>query len=356
MILVTGATGFVGQKIMQMCKDTVACPSLRGANEEEIRRIVEESGADVIVHTAAISDIGACQANPEASYLANVQIPIWLAKASKNAKLICFSSDQVYSALDEEGPYTEDRVKAGNLYAEHKLEMEQRVLDIDPDAVMYLVNGLSFDAKWECPYEGHQVFDRSFTTENGEKRTVSMMYSEEGQYLKTEKASGFLKYYEGRRYAFAALLPEEGTTVAELVSSLDGTILREVLTDPQEITVHTGVPKFETGSDTELKDVLTEMGMTDAFDSRVADFSRMGSTTDGTNLCIGRVIHKTVITVAEEGTKAGAATMVEMRAEGAAEIQEEIRVVTLDRPFLYMIVDTENMEPVFIGAFLDPQV
>ena len=96
--------------------------------------------------------------------------------------------------------------------------------------------------------------------------------------------------------------------------------------------------------------------MTDAFDSMVADFSRMGSTIDGTNLCIGRVIHKTVITVAEEGTKAGAATMVEMRAEGAAEIQEEIRVVTLDRPFLYMIVDTENMEPVFIGAFLDPQV
>ena len=136
MILVTGATGFVGQKIMQMCSDTVACPSLRGANEEQIRRIVEESGADVIVHTAAISDIGACQANPEASYLANVQIPIWLAKAAKNAKLICFSSDQVYSALDEEGPYTEERVKAGNLYAEHKLEMEQRVLDIDPDAVM----------------------------------------------------------------------------------------------------------------------------------------------------------------------------------------------------------------------------
>jgi len=97
------------------------------------------------------------------------------------------------------------------------------------------------------------------------------------------------------------------------------------------------------------------MGMTDAFDSRTADFSRMGSTNDGTNLCIGRVIHKTVITVAEEGTKAGAATMVEMRAEGAAEVLEESRTVTLDWPFLYMIVDTEHMEPVFIGTLLDPQ-
>ncbi len=136
MILVTGASGFVGGKIMQMCKDTVACPSLRGLSEDEIKRIVEESQADVIIHTAAISDIGTCQANPEASYLANVQIPVYLAKAAKNRKLICFSSDQVYSGLDEEGPYTEEFVKPDNLYAEHKLEMEERVLDIAPQAVM----------------------------------------------------------------------------------------------------------------------------------------------------------------------------------------------------------------------------
>lgn len=136
MILVTGANGFVGNKIMQMCKDTVACPSLREVSEDKIKCIVEESGADTIIHTAAISDIGACQADPEASYFANVQIPVYLAKAAKNAKLICFSSDQVYSGTDGDGPYSEDMVKPNNIYAEHKLEMEQRVLDIEPEAVM----------------------------------------------------------------------------------------------------------------------------------------------------------------------------------------------------------------------------
>ncbi|MDE7341571.1 MAG: sugar nucleotide-binding protein [Lachnospiraceae bacterium] len=136
MILVTGANGFVGNKIMQMCKDTTVCPSLRGKSEDEVRHLVEESGADTIIHTAAISDIGTCQINPEASHIANVQIPVYLAKAAQNAKLICFSSDQVYSGSDEEGPYSEDMIKPDNIYAEHKLEMEQRVLDITPDAVM----------------------------------------------------------------------------------------------------------------------------------------------------------------------------------------------------------------------------
>ena len=136
MILVTGTTGFVGQKILQLCEGTVACPSLRNMSEEDVLRIVEECGADTIIHTAAISDIGACAADPEASYHANVQLPVYLAKAARGAKLICFSSDQVYSGMEEDGPYTEDAVKPGNLYAQQKLEMEQRVLDVAPDAVM----------------------------------------------------------------------------------------------------------------------------------------------------------------------------------------------------------------------------
>lgn len=77
-----------------------------------------------------------CEENPKASYLANVEIPMYLARASKERKLICFSSDQVYSGCEEIGPYLEEKAKPANTYAKHKLEMEQRVLDIQPSAVM----------------------------------------------------------------------------------------------------------------------------------------------------------------------------------------------------------------------------
>lgn len=163
MILITGATGFVGNKLMQSLKDAVAAPSLRNATLGDIKRIVEESRADVIIHTAAISDIGVCEENPEASHLANVEIPTYLAKASKGRKLICFSSDQVYSGCKEAGPYSEETVSPGNIYAAHKIEMEQRVLDIEPTAVM-------LRAEWM--YDMHASKGNYFTNMLNEEKEV----------------------------------------------------------------------------------------------------------------------------------------------------------------------------------------
>ena len=102
-ILITGAHGFVGNRLMQDLDDTVAAPSMRSMSEEQIRNMIEKSRADVIIHTAAISDVGTCEKNPGASYEANVRLPLFLAKAAKEQKLICFSSDQVYRGCAGEG-------------------------------------------------------------------------------------------------------------------------------------------------------------------------------------------------------------------------------------------------------------
>lgn len=135
-ILVTGPRGFVGSRIMKQYPDAFAAPSLKNASEETVRQLLESVRPDVIIHTAAISDIGTCERNPEASYQANVVLPTLLAKYNGGAKTVLFSSDQVYSGCAEPGPYTEAIVCPGNLYARHKLEMENRVLDIDPNAVL----------------------------------------------------------------------------------------------------------------------------------------------------------------------------------------------------------------------------
>ena len=261
-----------------------------------------------------------------------------------------YYGSSIYKAAFDEGT----RNDINNWVKEHTDEMIPEILDEIPDeAIMYLVNALAFEAQWDDVYDEFQVRDGIFTKEDGTKQDVEMMHADEYKYLSDDLATGFIKYYEGRKYAFAALLPNEGVTVQQYVDSLTGSHLQKMLADPEEIQVFTCIPKFESEYDIEMSEVLQEMGMTDAFDWRVADFSRLGTyNVDGMNICISRVLHKTFISVAEQGTKAGAATAVEMVAEGAAEIQE-YREVVLDRPFVYMLIDCETNFPFFIGTMMD---
>lgn len=247
-------------------------------------------------------------------------------------------------------------VKEINLWVSQKTEeMIPEILDEIPnEAVMYLVNALAFEAEWSSIYKEHQVRERIFTTEDGVERNVELMYGNEYTYLKDEHATGFLKYYKGGKYAFVALLPKEGVSVAEYVATLNGEDLQNMFENATEEEVYTAIPKFETEYNVELSQVLADMGMPNAFDVDRADFSRLGQDTRPEwNIYISRVLHKTYIQVGEQGTKAGAATVVEMAAGGSGGPVEEPKEVILDRPFVYMLIDAENKLPFFIGTLMD---
>ena len=258
-----------------------------------------------------------------------------------------------YDADIYRAPFDDDTCKDINKWVKDNTDgMIKNILDqIPKEAVMYLINALAFDAEWQDIYFESQVREGEFTTENGEKRNVDMMYSEENKYLEDKHATGFIKYYKDRKYAFAALLPKEGTTVSEYIASLDGEHLNNLLTNAKSAFVNTSIPKFETEYDVEMSAVLSGMGMPDAFSGATADFSKLGHSTAG-NIFINRVLHKTFISVDERGTKAGAATVVEMNDECAL-IIEDPKQVFLDRPFVYMLIDCETNQPFFIGTMMD---
>ena len=143
-LLVSGAGGFVGARIMtQLAGRYELCAFPKGmpaaADEQTVADWVRREQPDVIVHTAALSDTGYSEKHPDESYRANVLLPCWMAAAAQKsgARLVAFSSDQVYTGLTEHGPFDEDTpLSPANVYGRHKQEMEQRVLDILPDAVL----------------------------------------------------------------------------------------------------------------------------------------------------------------------------------------------------------------------------
>jgi len=254
-----------------------------------------------------------------------------------------------YDAAVYSAPFDKATIKEINRWVEeHTGGMIRGALqEIPKDTVMYLLNALAFDAEWERIYQKQRISKGNFICEDGTEQKAELMHSEEYTYLEDELATGFLKYYKDKAYAFVALLPNEGISVENYVNSLAGEGLQEMLSAPQEERVTAAIPKFEAEFDVALTEILREMGMVDACSPGKADFSGLG-TYEGANLYI-KVGHKTRIRVDERGTQAGAVTIVEpTKTEAPAEQKE----VILNRPFVYLLIDCQANLPLFMGTMM----
>lgn len=215
----------------------------------------------------------------------------------------------------------------------------------DRDAVMMLINAVAFEAKWETPYTNDDIEKLEFNSYSGKSKKTEFMCSTESVYLSDSDAVGFMKPYKNGRFAFAALLPDEDVNIDDYIASLSGEKLMKIFSSAKKNEeVDVKMPKFKAEYSTQLIDTLKKMGIEDAFDRKSADFSSLIDKNDGAY--IGTVMHKTFIEVDQEGTRAAAATLV-----GISKMSmPAINPVCLNRPFVYMIVDTETNLPLFIGV------
>ena len=139
--------------------------------------------------------------------------------------------------------------------------------------------------------------------------------------------------------------------IYDYIAGMTSERLTSVLANSILCDVNAVLPKFSYDYAIEMSKVLTEMGIVSAFGEN-ADFSALGSSSVDGPIHIEKVLHKSFITVDTFGTKAGAATSTGMEVEGAP---TDPKNVTLDRPFVYMIIDAETNLPIFIGAVTDIQ-
>ncbi|MBR6394323.1 MAG: serine protease [Ruminococcus sp.] len=221
--------------------------------------------------------------------------------------------------------------------------------ELSESTVMCLVNAVTFDADWISPFD--PAWDGTFVNANGENEKAKMMTSDESYYITDGKAQGFMKMYEGRKYAFAALLPDEGVDLNDYISGLTAESLNKTLSNPEtEGGVHITLPKFKYDFEIHMNDLLKDMGMNAAFDDTLSDFSKMVSN-GGDDIYISDVLQKTHIEVDEKGTRAAAATSVTCDVKALPPSKE----IKFDRPFMYCIIDTETSIPVFIGTVMTLQ-
>lgn len=215
--------------------------------------------------------------------------------------------------------------------------------ELSPDCVAVLVNTILFEGKWAKEFSGSMRSE--FHGKSGDKKTEFISGKAE-VYLESSKGKGFAKYYDGGDFAFVALLPgDENVSMADFVKDLKPSEFEEFYKSGKE-EVKVVMPSFESRFKVKAPEILQELGMTDAFDPAKADFGSIGE-----GLFIDDVIQETYIKVDKEGTEAAAASAVIMSKNAVSDRPEKI--VKLDRPFVYAIVDRDSGTPVFIGHLQD---
>jgi dTDP-4-dehydrorhamnose reductase len=108
---------------------------------DSVARVLEETEARVVVHTAGMTNVEDCEAKPERAHHVNIELAENVARACSRvgAQLAHISTDHLFSQAKT--PATEsDPVSPTNTYGRTKAEAEQRVLDANPEALVVRTN------------------------------------------------------------------------------------------------------------------------------------------------------------------------------------------------------------------------
>ena len=214
---------------------------------------------------------------------------------------------------------------------------------------LVLANAVYFNAAWQMPFDEDFTEDAPFTTTSGFEVAVPFMHDESHyRYTAGPCYQAVELAYANSSMAMTIVLPASGAFDA-VEAGLDAYGLSEISQSMDRELVSLALPKFSFRSAFLLGETLSGMGMPLAFGDD-ADFSGI----DGTDaFFIGNVIHEAFIAVDERGTEAAAATAVIMA--GGAPMEPPVPFeFTADRPFLFLIRDTETGTILFMGRVMDP--
>jgi serpin B len=217
------------------------------------------------------------------------------------------------------------------------------------DSRLVLTNAIYLNAPWRHRFDPKATKPGDFTRLDGSVVQAQMMRM--GENLRYASAAGYeaveLPYVDGS-LSMLLIVPKAGEFPA-FQSSFGPEVLADVLANLGPAEVNLAMPKFEFRTEASLKEALIELGMPVPFDPEAADFSKMSP--QGEDMFIQDVVHEAFIAVDEEGTEAAAATAVLV---GVTSAPGEFVDMIVDRPFLFLVRDSETGATLFMGQVVDP--
>jgi len=231
-------------------------------------------------------------------------------------------------------------------------QTNERIKELIPQGIittatrLVLVNAIFFTASWADPFDETNTQDQPFKRLDSSqvsvptmRKTIDAVYTAGNGFQAAEIP------YDGQQLAMLVVLPDQGQFEA-VESTLSATRVSEIRGALSRHTVDLSLPKFSFRSNVPSKEPLKALGMVEAFGGN-ADLSGMNGTG---GLFIQDVVHQAFVAVDEKGTEAAAATAVIVGETSAP----PPATLTVDRPFIFAIIDRPTGATLFIGRVLDP--
>lgn len=219
------------------------------------------------------------------------------------------------------------------------------IKEINPMTAAILLNALYFKGEWTTPFTVSATHKAPF---NGlhHSNVVDMMKKDlTTAYNETADCKGVWLSYGKSKYSMLCILPNEGTTVDDVLAS---GALKEIFNRQVRTEVELNLPKFKIAPEEnlDLENILSNLGCKNLFSPQISSIFTVPVEVK----CEAK--QRAYIEVDEEGTKAAAVTGIGV-VETALPIPAQKVQLTFDRPFLFLILENTTGITLFAGKVVD---
>ncbi|MFL8888765.1 serpin family protein [Helcococcus kunzii] len=277
---------------------------------------------------------------------------IWLLEGRRYNKEVLDTISKKYYASTFSGKF--GTKKYDNMMADwinsntnNTFEKSLKNFETNENTVLSLISTIYLKDEWTEVFEKSDNDKKIFNTPNGEKEFEFMNKQFENGYFSADNSDGISLELKNTNSKFWAFLPKEGKTPKDILESDDISKIINSKEESEGILVNLSIPKFDINSQINLVEKTKELGVTDIFNPKTADFSELTNSKP----FVSDIKHEARTLINEEGLEAAAYTII-LKDESKQETQKEIDLV-FNRPFVIVITGKDNV-PLFTGIVNEP--